>query len=117
MQNLPKLSYGAAMIALCLIPFSARADLTAAEELGFQAGAMEYCRDNFPADQKTRKQYDALRSVHVQELQQLPESERKRALEVASMVGRKGNIGAKKLSAGRCDQLRQSALAKQLQGR
>lgn len=104
-------------IAACLLPTQSDAEMSNSEELGFQAGAMEYCRDNFPADQKTKKEYDALRSSQIQALQNLPGEDKQRALEVAAIVGKSGNAGGKKLSAGRCDQLRKSTLLKQVQGR
>lgn len=117
MRDFGKLSVTAALIAVCLAPVDSRAELNSAEELGTQAGAMEYCRDNFPADQKTKKQYDALRSAQIKDLDKLPDADKRRALEVAAMVGKKGNIGGKKLSSGRCEDLRKSALRAQIQGR
>jgi hypothetical protein len=90
--------------------------LNDAESLGVQAGAMEYCRDNFSADSKTRNQYDALRSAYVKDFDQLAGNDKQRALQIAGTVGKKGNVGGKKLSESRCDQIRKAALREKLQG-
>ena len=90
--------------------------LNDAESLGTQAGAMEYCRDNFSSDNKTRNQYDALRSAYIKDFDQLAGSDKQRALQIAGMVGKKGNVGGNKLSESRCDQIRKAALREKLQG-
>lgn len=90
--------------------------LNDAESLGVQAGAMEYCRDNFSADSKARNQYDALRSAYIKDFDQLAANDKQRALQVAGMVGKKGNVGGKKLSESRCDQFRKTALREKMQG-
>jgi hypothetical protein len=90
--------------------------LNDAESLGAQAGAMEYCRDNFSSDSKTRNQYDALRSAYIKDFDQLAGNDKQRALQIAGVVGKKGNVGGKKLSESRCDQIRKGALREKLRG-
>lgn len=113
MRPIGRITFSSVLVTACLFTPSASAQVSQAEKLGIQAGAMEYCRDNFSADGKTRKQYDALRQAFIQDLDQMPREEKQRAMQIAGTVGKKGNVGGKKLSSSRCEQMRRSALMKQ----
>lgn len=95
--------------AIFLLTMTAAADVSDASKLGANAGAMEYCRDNFMTDDDNGR-YALLIAATTKDFGNIAESEDKTKALLMKKAAEDGEYLGDPLDAERCDSVRKILL-------